>query len=373
MNIFDYFNSSDVAEYCRSIGHTLNAVESAVIIGQCDSQTLAEKHAAYRTVIAEYPDMEIPQGNNHEYIKSFHNALGDTIAYEEKIVDMLLLPEPDAIYRAKVEDYFRGSYFSSYERALDYAMDYVKREEAAQESHRNDNDDTLIVHIENDLAYTLTEEEAAKMILNKDNLEQYEISAISIYKGYIDSEKYLVAEVSQSGGIMSVQQEGVIIDAGDVELHLLDSCYIDIPVPFKEGDLVEVGGRGHLFGRSSSPYGGVYVLKSICRDDSERNAKSLMRSDLMDMTAEVYYEENGSVECEVIHFYPDLRYCKRELECEKRILKYVSLYMQEKLCLCSLLKIQNYLLLDEKRSELRSSFNLKYDLGQLNDNLLDEK
>ena len=135
---------------------------------------------------------------------------------------------------------------------------------------------------------------------------------------------------------------------------------------------VEVGNRGYSFGRSSSPYEGVYVLKDIMPQDyPEKNAELILRGDLMDMTAGVYYERDGSVECEIIHFYPDLRFCKRELDGEKRILKYVSLHMQDKLCLCSLLKIQKFLMLDEKRCELKSSFNLRYDLGQLDDNLLD--
>ena len=81
MNIFDFFNSPDVAAHCRSIGHALNSVESAVMINQSDSRTLAEKHAAYRAIIAEYPDMEIPEGNNHHHINSFHKSLEDIIIY----------------------------------------------------------------------------------------------------------------------------------------------------------------------------------------------------------------------------------------------------------------------------------------------------
>jgi len=185
----------------------------------------------------------------------------------------------------------------------------------------------------------------------------------------MNCEKYVTAKISQSGEIMRVQQEGVIPRDQEDELDLLNSCYIDVPVPFRKGDLVEVDEYGHSF---SCPYGSVYVLKDICRNNTERNAKSLLRSDLIDMTAEVYYEMDGSVECEVIHFYPDLRYCKRELEGKKRILKYVSLYMQDKLCLCSLLKIQKYLLLDEEKIKLKESYNLQYDLSQFGDNLLDK-
>jgi len=72
-----------------------------------------------------------------------------------------------------------------------------------------------------------------------------------------------------------------------------------------------------------------------------------------------------------MHFYPDLRYCRRELEGEKRILKYVSLHMQDRLCLCSLLKIQKYLVLEEKASELKESYNLQYELNQIGDKLLE--
>ena len=78
------------------------------------------------------------------------------------------------------------------------------------------------------------------------------------------------------------------------------------------------------------------------------------------------------MECECIHFYPDLRYCRRELDGATRILKYVSLHILDKLCLRNLLKIQRYILLDEKRNELKSSHNLQYELMQIKDKLLDE-
>jgi hypothetical protein len=58
MNIYDFFNSPDVAEHCQSIGHKFNAVESAVMVFKSKSRTLAEKHVAYRAIIAEFPDME---------------------------------------------------------------------------------------------------------------------------------------------------------------------------------------------------------------------------------------------------------------------------------------------------------------------------
>ena len=317
MNIYDFFNSPDVAAYCLSIGHTFNAVESAVMVSQSKMRTHAEKLAAYRTIIAEYPDMELPEGYNHDYYESFHKALGDFIVYEERLLEKFITPEPDVIYMPLIDgEYYQCTdIFTSYEKALKDALESVE------------------------------------------NGKNYKIE-----KKYLDSDKYIQATFSKSGEIMYVDYylEEDFAENG-IDCNFLSSIYIDVPVPFKNGDLVEYDG---------SYLGGVYVLQKTCRDDTEYNSKSIYRADLMDMTAGVHYECGGSIGCECIHFYPDLRYCRRELEGEQRILKYVSLNLQDKLCLCGLLKIQKYLLVDKIRSELKNDYDLKYQLEQIGDKLL---
>ena len=318
MNIYDFFNSPDVAEYCRNIGHTFNAVESAVMVSQSNKRTLAEKLAAYRTIIAEYPDMELPHGNNHEYHKSFHKALGDLIIYEERLIERFSIPEPDAVYLAYfgVEYHNSTGIFKTYEKAF------------------------------------------------KDALESFDDEKYyTVRKKFIESDKEFEAKISKSGDIMEIRHCEEDVAENGIDSWLL-SIYIDVPVPFKRGDLVEVDDGGWM--------GDVYMLKNICRDDAEDNSKRIYRADLMDMTAGVHYESGGSVSCEVIHFYPDLRYCRRELEGEQRILKYMSLYLQDKLCLCSLLTIQKYFLVDKIRSKLKNDHELKYQLEQIGDKLLIE-
>jgi hypothetical protein len=299
MNIYDFFNSPDVAEHCQSIGHNFNALESAVMISQSDKRTLTEKHAAYRTIIAQYPDLEIPKAANHKHIKSFHQALGEVIVYEEQILEKLFAPEPGTVYQASFR-YKRdcigadeGRLYSTFEKALSDALG---------------------------------------------NYEDDRVVSVTINQRSPDSENRicLSAKISRSGEIMAVEDYG----AG---IALLDSCYIDVPVPFKRGDLVE----GDHFG---GDMGNVYVIQSICRDDPKLHSMSFY-GDLSDMFAEVHHEYDGSIGCDTMHFYPDLRYCRRELKGGERLLKYVSLYMQDKLCLCHLLKLQKYFLLDENMSE----------------------
>lgn len=322
LNIYSFFNSPDVAEHCRNIQYTGNAFESAVIVNQSDLHTLVEKHAAYRTIISEYPDMEIPEGNNHAHVESFYSALNGIIANQERKIEKLLSSEPGTVFQATVDGIDCGL-FTSYEKAL------------------------------------------------ADALEQEKIEKLSLQKSYLDSDKWIAARLSSTGEIMEIRHDGTMFADMDEEEALLET-YIDVPVPFKYGDLVEVGDYGHLFGRSPMPYGGVYVLKNICRDH-KRHAERIYRGDLMDMTANVFYIRDGNVACECMHFYPDLRYCRRELAGEARILKYVSLFLKEKICACALLKLQKYLALDEMLGELKADYDLRYDLERLGDTLLNRE
>ncbi|MCL2101005.1 MAG: hypothetical protein FWH22_04755 [Fibromonadales bacterium] len=322
MNIYDFFNSPDVAEYCQSIGHTFNALESAVMASQSNARTLAEKHEAYRTIIAEYPDMEIPEAFNHEHIKSFSKALEDVIEFERQLLEKFLLPEQNAIYQVTAyytgerESYEHSELFSTYKKAYENTMEW----------HEGD---------DHNLAY------------------------MRINKRYLNNKNYVSAKISKAGEILKVDQCNVLPQSENS--YLLEHCYIDVPVPFKRGDLVEEDNGGYM--------GGVYVIQNIIRDNPKQNTRLFRDGDISDMTAWVFYEHNGSVECECMHFYPDLRYCRRELEGKKRILKYISHYMQDKFCLCALFKAQEYLLLNEKISGLKKS-QLKYQLEQLGDGLI---
>jgi len=309
MNLYDFFNSPDVATHCQNINHTFTAVECAVMVNNSEKRTLKEKHEAYRAIIAEYPDMEIPEALNHEHIKSFHEALRGVIAFEEQLLEKFLSTEPETSYQAE------GYLFSSYEKALAF-MDIEDEKEWR------------------------------------------------IYKKYINHKGYICADVSKEGKILYInyayfKQEDIFADFDFESSGLLDSFYVHIPVPFKAGDLVEC---------NNTYLDGIFVLKEAI--DYRATSEDIRNRDTTDMIASVYYECNGNIECEVMHFYPNLRYCRRELEGEKRLLKYVSLYEQKKLCLCGLLRVQKYIMLNEKAKELRNDGYLTYQLELIGDKLL---
>ena len=344
MNIYDFFNSPDVAEYCQSIGHKFNGLESAIMINRSTKRTLAEKHAAYRTIIEEYPDMEIPENSDRYYVKSLHKALEINIKHEELIVEKLLTPEPGAVYQALLwyvdegSNYMTESLFSTYDEALADIKDtyegdwFIKIHPNAKRSPA-----PLYVYI-------------YKLIVN-------------------DSER-ITAKVSMSGEILEINSHGYVPlwEEHRAELKMLTSSYIDVPVPFKNGDIVEIA----IDGSWNSEDEGVYVLDDICRNNQELHAYNLQNGDLSNMFASAYYynEKDETIGSGSVRFYPDLRYRKRELYGKERILKYFSLYLQGELCISMLFKLHKYLLMDKKIWDLKNDYSFHHELSQMGDDLL---
>lgn len=124
MDIYDFFNSPDVAAYCRSIDKKLNALESAVMINQSEKRTLAEKHAAYRVILAEYEDIRIPKSLHHEEADSFHKVLATILAQEERSKNRFMEGGQGALYQANVyftderEGATQDAVFTTFEKAL---------------------------------------------------------------------------------------------------------------------------------------------------------------------------------------------------------------------------------------------------------------
>ena len=148
----------------------------------------------------------------------------------------------------------------------------------------------------------------------------------------------------------------------------LESFYIEIPIPFKRGDLLEY--TRYNYGLE----GNVFVLKKPNRYSLKIHKRLLNGGgDTSDMIVDVfcYKNERGMVYCGDA-FYLNLRYCRHELENEMRILKYISMYLQDKICLCDMLKLQRYLPLEKMTNDFMKDYDLKYTLERIEDKLFDD-
>ena len=93
-NIYDFFNSKDIAAHCKHIGHTFTALEMAYLIWSSKRHTLLEKHAAWQYLIDHYPDEEMPEGkwldDNGELVRkerSLHKFLQHYIEIEKRFLE----------------------------------------------------------------------------------------------------------------------------------------------------------------------------------------------------------------------------------------------------------------------------------------------
>ncbi len=55
-DIYEYFNSRDIAEHCRNINYKFSAIEAAYVVWHSNHHTLADKHNAWEKIIDTMPD-----------------------------------------------------------------------------------------------------------------------------------------------------------------------------------------------------------------------------------------------------------------------------------------------------------------------------
>ena len=92
-------------EYIKKINYEFNALECALIVHQCETAILAEKHAAWQEIIDTMHDCEIvsedlPHRSLHKFLKQYMET-------ENKAIENFLEPNENAFYQ------FTWSYVSN--------------------------------------------------------------------------------------------------------------------------------------------------------------------------------------------------------------------------------------------------------------------
>ena len=101
MDIYEYFESKDIAQYCFAAGVTFTPVEMAAIVYRSD-KTVAQKHQAYMQIINEYPDMPLPAISEEDFFieekPSLHEFLRTIIADENYAIEDFITPKENYFY-----------------------------------------------------------------------------------------------------------------------------------------------------------------------------------------------------------------------------------------------------------------------------------
>jgi hypothetical protein len=280
MNIYSFLRSPDVAVHCERIGHRFNSLEMAVIV-TLSRKTIKEKHAAWREILTDYPDMPVHGSLNFRARESLHAFLREQIAWEEEWLAAFRTPGERSVYRPCIA-YARHSRkddmgcYSSMEKAQTEIRDY------------------------------------------SDDWEEDKISHAAIRKEDIDGD-YGRKDVwiDSAGEILNFS--GRLDGPGE-----LDMIFIHIPLPFEKGDIVEFvreeGKPCVLIGLPHWSYRGLCYADRI----------SGKRGDGSDMIAWVYFmDEDGRLSFnDGPYFFYDLKYFHGELRGPARFLEFLSDYIK---------------------------------------------
>jgi len=260
MNIYDYLLSPDIRTLCEKTGHEFDPLEMAAIVDQ-GAGTMKEKHAAWREIIATYPDMK-PYHIYEPWLKageSLHKQLTASIEYEEALISEFYSVEENAFYRA-------GGYWDDF---IDGTGIYSTADKA-WEAYRNNRDKD--------------EDDAGGLMV----------------KTYIDSEKCLKIEVDSEGIPVCLLREA------RNRIVYLGHIVVDYPVPFEKGDIVT-----GLDGVEPA------VLKFLPQWGSGEDPETGLLKIRSGTHAQVYHiDEDGDLE-EVSWCINVLQYYKGELECKR--------------------------------------------------------
>lgn len=355
-DVYDWMNSRDVADYNRKIGHRFNVMETAYLISENYVQTLAEKWEAYRWIMEHMPDMPVERRNNCGPYDSFHQALQQHMALVEGVLEEFQNPSSDAFYTYRV-----------------YA-DPLRLDEFYQ-SHDRDTDESWW----DSEVYCCSYEECLDAIrkeISEDesgSIRHFDVTKKNIYGNWRETRLISVAidRDLQVRGIADHMNLGLFREEIDL-LDMFDAIWVDVPVPFKEGEIVYTDERE--FGRRPRPFSLLHTANQvdrIVRGDMAFVEQKKRSGDSMDMTAHgiwIDQKVRGSVYWECMHAYHNMEYYRGPLEGYDRILKVIEQfyasqregYGQNEYDMSHVLNAYRYILLEEQCKEVEQKY--KYEL-----------
>ena len=307
MNICKYIRSKDVREYNEKIGHKFTATESAFLVWLNYEITLKEKHDAWREIMREMPDEEVPKRVNVDYAPSLFALLNKFIEADNRLIDEFYKKDERTVY----------SYRYICKGDSSFGEDFGR--------------------IYSDLGYIQGE------LQNDSDLG---IICVEYTKKYISSHyRKIMLKTNGSGNVTSV--DGDFIQGIDLSLkkdEFFEGLWIDVPTPFRKGDIV--CSRKTPFGYNIYSDSEPFVLLSLAnwsaKDAEERGEKLSEKDiawkdkhlkylkeygDITDMTACGYFLSSdyndrftGEFYHEVMHDYVDLEYYRGEFNGGERVL-----------------------------------------------------
>lgn len=347
MNIYEFFNSRDIAEHCRNISYEFTAVEAAYLIWHSNHHTLVEKHEAWQKIIDTMSDEPLKSKWIDEKEYTLHEFLRTYMRLQNEFIEDFGTTKEAYIYTYstlyKRHDQFSPDdiFFDSYEACLN-----------ALKVNELDDD---------------TYDEIAKAKITRHKLYSSHIS-------FRDAE----------------EQEAIVFDKQLNPIDIGPACvsegekrylcpsygfyemWVAIPTPFQKGDIVmdvdvyDDHCKKHLpFVLDRIPY---WRRNADNGNDCEQEVERLLELgvDWTDMQEGVYFQDqNGEIYWDHAFHYLDLEYYRDELVGTEKFLLAVSNAIQGKISVEELLRSYGAILTGNYAKETSKYFGNNWELMKL--------
>lgn len=330
MNIYDFFNSKDIAAHCKSIGHSFTALEMAYIIWFSEYHTLEQKHTAWQYLIDHYPDEEMPEGkwldDNGEPVRnerSLHKFLQHYIEIQKRFLEDFSQTWDGYIY--------------------DYAIMYSGEDRYQSDEVFYDNYDKCFAALREDMCrYSVGARITRRKLYSIPRGDEWDEESIHMNANlgvtFINS--------------INLDEDWVIKDG-------FSSMWFHIPTPFRCGDLVTCN-------RVDKEKQSKFVLLHIPYWEEDERGRSMKwysdrlakeGGDWTDMQTSIYdVDQYGDIFWNHGPNYLFLEHCQEAPEGDERILLALSSYLQNKIRLEDFLRAQKILIAERQSTELRKYF-----------------
>lgn len=266
MNIYEYFNSKDVAGYCKKQNHTFTGREIAYLIWQSNHHTLHQKIAAWKEIINTIPD---EKHEDFEY-ESCHSLHGFLQMYIDRLTQFL-------------KDFKKNKGFAfvySYERLLKDSVCFFCDESPLFTS------------------YELCTAAAIAEASEDNEISAFRVKKRKVYGRASKSDDIPMLYLTPQGEPMDVH---VAPYRGEVDLLVAPfgfyGMFVDIPTPFKQGDIVTGispwGTRSDpmVINKLSSKHGEDYIDMCAVLWDLDSQKRLVCVDDHCCLSLEYYYGE----------------------------------------------------------------------------------
>ena len=281
MNIYEFVNSRDIREHWQKIGFVPNALESAWLIWQCNTLTVAQRHSAWEEIISNMPDCPIPPSSHHPEQPSLKGYLRKLINKQNEA--------QDNFFQVSETAYYNGTLYTTSSSCWDPTA-FTTFE-------------ACIEHLDN------YESDPKK-------IPRYEITKFKL----VDQE-YIEEYTAVFDCNMNMRSiESMYFD------NIFSKLYFSFPHPFEKGDiLVRYQNKTTTIAVENPCWENVVVYLSCgCENDPSRATYE-------DMKLKGYWGRFDGVRLESKHSYLDFEFVKGKLEGTNRFLTITSEFLKGKL------------------------------------------